>query len=252
MNIICLQMNIIWEDPAANRSTISRMLENADLHPGDMVILPELCLTGFTMNTDLAEPVGGESEHFFSNIASALGVFVVVGLAVRTGAGVANQAVVFGSNGQVLSRYNKIHPFTLLSENEYYSCGSDPVLVDIDGIMVSTLICYDLRFPETFRTAVANGAELFIVIANWPRQRMEHWHALIAARAIENQAYVIGVNRVGAGGGVDYIGGSIIIDPNGRQVDLAGKTELVLNTAVDLSIISKSRAEFPAVRDMKS
>ena len=128
-----------------------------------------------------------------------------------------NEAVAFGPDGSETARYCKLHPFSYAGETDHYAPGAEVVTFDWEGITVAPLICYDLRFPEAFRAAVRKGAELYAVIANWPEPREQHWAALLDARAIENQAYVLGVNRVGSDPNTAYAGRSRIIDPRGRS-----------------------------------
>jgi len=249
VNILCLQLDTKWEDPGANREKIGRMVSAAPRAPGDLVVLPELCLTGFTMNSGFAESAGGESERFFSDIAAGSKVFILAGLAVKTEHGIANQAVIFDPDGIVQSRYDKIHQFTPSGEHEHYCRGEQVVVAGIGGMQAAPMICYDLRFPETFRQAVSKGAGLFVVIANWPAARSGHWRALLAARAIENQAFVAGVNRVGSDPENEYAGDSVVFDPKGELVESAGNSECVMGIAIDPALTEQWRSEFPAVKD---
>ncbi|MFN8423575.1 MAG: nitrilase-related carbon-nitrogen hydrolase [Anaerolineae bacterium] len=174
-----------------------------------------------------------------------------------------NAASLIDPRGDEALRYHKIHPFTFGGEDAHYDGGDALPTADVDGVRVTPLICYDLRFPEPFRAA-ADRTDLFVVIASWPATRAAHWSALLAARAIENQAYVLGVNRVGEGGGLAYGGGSVLHDPWGGVVASAGGGDgtaigdaarggngrLVVG-AVDAAVVADARARFSALADRR-
>ncbi|MGE5611551.1 MAG: nitrilase-related carbon-nitrogen hydrolase [Bacillota bacterium] len=162
-----------------------------------------------------------------------------------------NEAVVFSPEGEEVACYQKIHPFTFGGEANHYAAGSEIVTFRWGAFTVCPFVCYDLRFPEVFRLAVRRGADLFAVIANWPASREHHWLTLLQARAIENQAYVVGVNRCGRGNVLAYSGRSVIIDPRGRIVADAGNGEGVVHAAVDAESLRNYREAFPALRDMR-
>jgi predicted amidohydrolase len=150
----------------------------------------------------------------------------------------------------VVARYNKIHPFTLGGESQHYAAGEDLVLTEWAGCKVAPMICYDLRFPELFRSAVRRGAQLFTVIANWPVKREQHWVTLLQARAIENQAYVIGVNRCGTDPKHVYSGRSMIVDPHGNILAEIGNREGMIEAAIDVAALEAWRKDFPALQDI--
>jgi predicted amidohydrolase len=147
-----------------------------------------------------------------------------------------------------VSRYAKIHPFSYSGEHEHYAAGDRYLTVDVDGLRVSVFVCYDLRFADEF-WALAEATDLYVVPANWPEARREHWRSLLRARAIENQAYVLGVNRVGAAKDLPYLGDSAVIDPMGRTLAEASVGETVLLADVDAHIVNQTRAEFPFLPD---
>jgi predicted amidohydrolase len=161
-----------------------------------------------------------------------------------------NEAVAFSPEGELLARYSKIHPFTFGGESEHYARGETICSFRWHDLEVTPFICYDLRFPEIFRAAVKRGAHLFAVIANWPAKRENHWMTLLRARAIENQAYVAGVNRCGADPKLLYSGRSLIIDPRGETLADAGSEEAMISAEVDLEKLLAWRTEFPVLQDM--
>jgi predicted amidohydrolase len=158
--------------------------------------------------------------------------------------------VLVGPGGNVV-RYAKVHPFTYSGEHEQYDAGDRLVTVDIEGVRTSLFVCYDLRFADEF-WSLANDTDLYVVVASWPQKRSLHWRSLLLARAIENQAYVVGCNRVGDGDGIHYAGGSCIIHPFGEILASDGDHEAVLFAEVDPSEVAKTRARFPFIRDRRS
>jgi omega-amidase len=254
MRVACCQLDIAWEDKPANYRKVRQLVTEAKLPAGSLLGLPELFATGFSMNLAATrEDTPSSTESFLATLASEQGLFIVGGLAGAGSDGrVRNQAVVFSPQGQLLARYSKIHPFTLGGEARHYAAGTDLVAFDWQGCKVAPFICYDLRFPELFRAAVQRGAQLFLVIANWPSRRLDHWLTLLQARAIENQAWVAGVNRCGADPQHSYPGRSVVVDPHGLvRMDL-GRLEGLDSAGVDLAALGAWRNEFPALRDMRS
>src|SRR5207249_7162780 len=159
-----------------------------------------------------------------------------------------NEAVLFDAEGREVARYAKIHPFKFAGETA--KPGTDPVVVDCGEFKLAPAVCYDLRFPELFRAGVKCGANLFAVIANWPTSRLDHWLTLLKARAIENQSYVIGVNRAGRDPNADYPGRSQIISPRGEVLADAREGEGLVKTELDLPGLQAYRQNFPVLRDL--
>jgi predicted amidohydrolase len=218
-----------------------------------LVLLPELFSTGFSMNVPaIREGDAKQSEKFLATMAKEFGVYLlggVVGTGTR-GRGL-NQCVIFSPEGKEVARYTKIHPFTLGGETENYEAGTEPVLFKWAGFTVSPFICYDLRFPEHFRAATKRGAQLITVIANWPVARIQHWVTLLQARAIENQACVIGVNRCGSDPTLTYNGRSLIVSPKGDILADAGNGESVVSADLNLDELIAYRMDLPFLADMR-
>jgi len=251
MNIVCMQLDVTWEDPPANRARLESLLDSASPSKGDLVVLPEMFATGFTMNLDLAEPAKGETPEFIAKLAGQREIHILAGIASSRDEGVFNDAVMYDSRGQFVSRYSKMYLFSPAGEGDHYAAGEEVVIIDIEGTKVSPVICYDLRFPELFRIASHHGAEVMAVMANWPAVRAEHWDAMLRSRAIENQAYVIGVNRVGSDPNHDYAGGSVVYDPMGQAVVRAGGDECFISAELDIDALRAWRKQFPALKDMR-
>ena len=255
MSVVAVQLDIAWEDKAANFKTVRRLLAEAAPEKNSLVVLPEMFATGFSMNTaTVAESYGGETEQFLAQTAKEFGVCLMAGAAMRGRDGRArNKALVFSAGGELLAFYAKMRPFTPGGESEHYVAGERPVAFCWSDCTVSPFVCYDLRFPEIFReAAAAHRPELFAVIANFPEKRIAHWVRLLQARAIENQAYVVGVNRVGNDPFYHYAGRSLIIDPDGEILADAGEREGCISAQLDLGKLRKYREGLPFLADMKS
>jgi predicted amidohydrolase len=253
VTIVGLQFDIAWENKSANFATVRRLLAQAAPQKGSLVVLPEMFGTGFSMNVaQVAEAYGGETEQFLAATAREYGIHLLAGAAMRGRDGRArNKALVFSPAGELIAFYAKMRPFTPGGEKEHYTAGEHPITFGWNEATVSPFVCYDLRFPELFReAAAAHRPELFVVIASWPEKRIHHWVALLQARAIENQAYVIGVNRIGKDPFYTYSGRSLIVDPQGTILADAESAEAVVSAQLDLPNLRKYREGLPFLADM--
>jgi predicted amidohydrolase len=252
MRIAAIQSDIAWEQPAANFERLRPWLAAAAAAGARLVVLPEMFACGFSMATDrIREPEGGPTASFLMSQARAHGLWICGSLPEVPPGAVKpyNTLVLAGPEGQV-HRYRKIHPFSFAREHEHYAAGSDPVTVDIEGLRCSLFICYDLRFADEF-WARAEATDAYLVIANWPERRRHHWTALLQARAIENQAYVVGVNRVGRGNDLDYTGDSRIHDPWGETLAAAAGSETMLLADLRPEVVRDAREKFPVLKDRR-
>ncbi len=254
MQIVGCQLDIAWENKAENHKRVGAALSGIEIEPGALVVLPEMFATGFSMHVDaIAEPADGETHQFLSALARRLGCFVQGGVVTRAADGRGrNEAVTFGPEGEMISRYCKLHPFSYAGETKHYQAGEGVAVFEWHEFHVAPLICYDLRFPEAFRQAVRCGAELMTVIANWPQAREAHWLALLRARAIENQSYVVGTNRTGTDPHGRYSGHSLIVGPRGETLAEAGDREAVITADVAIEPLMEYRQQFPALTDMRA
>lgn len=248
-----VQFDIAWEDPPRNFDRVRSLVAAARVNPGDMVVLPEMFDTGFSFNIAVTADRDGRSEAFCRELALQYGVFVIGGLtAVGPDGRGMNRAIAVSPDGQVRARYHKSRLFPLgrPSEAECFSPGQGVSAFEwnagADVIRVCPLICYDLRFPEVFAEGLQAGAGMFVVIANWLEHRHVHWKPLLVARAIENQAYVFGVNRCGRDPHVAYLGGSVAVDPMGVILAEAGTEETIVSAAVDIEALKTWRTKLPA------
>lgn len=250
MTVVGLQTDIAWEDRQSNFSRINELIGATEVATASLLVLPELSTAGFSMNTSaVAEARGGESEQFFSDLAKRHQSHVIAGIASQNEnpAFGANESVCFGPDGSEVARYRKRNPFPLANEADHYPAGNKAVVFEMNGWKVAPLICYDLRFPEPFREATSLGAELFVVIANWPVARVDHWITLLRARAIENLAYVVGVNRAGSDPHLSYPGSSLIVGPKGEVLAQAGAEPCAIRADLDHEALLQWRRDFPAL-----
>jgi predicted amidohydrolase len=248
-----VQHDIVWEDRDANFARLAPQIAAAASAGARLIALTEMFSTGFSMDADrVAEPTGGPSATFLGEQAAAHGIWVCGSVPERDPgvAKPANRFLLAGPDGTV-HRYDKIHPFSYAGEQEHYAAGSALVTVPVDDVAVSLFVCYDLRFADEF-WAVADRTDLYVVVANWPESRRLHWQTLLRARAIENQAYVLGVNRVGAGGKLTYAGDSCVIDPMGEVLASAAGTETLVLADVDPEVVRATRKRFPFLADRRS
>jgi len=250
MRLALLQMDLAWEDVAENHRRARRMLDKARTEGASLAVLPEMFSTGFSMKTErVAQPAGGPSETFLRESAAELGLWIIASVPEVSEEKPHNMALVVSPGGTIV-RYAKIHPFSYGGEHRHYSAGDRVVTVAIEGVRVTPFVCYDLRFPEPFRAA-ALETDLYVVVANWPELRREHWKVLLRARAIENQAYVAGVNRVGDGDGLHYTGDSAAVSPLGETLAEGDDRERALIAEVEPEKVAKLRARFPALEDRR-
>jgi omega-amidase len=250
---MALQFDIAWENKDANYEKVRSLLQHAKPAKDSLVALPEMFATGFSMNTEhIAEAYGAETEQFLAATAKQHGIYLIAGAAMKGGDGQArNKALVFSPSGELIAFYAKMRPFTPGGERTHYAAGQKPVVFAWQNCAVSPFICYDLRFPEVFRAAAfARQPHLFVVIANFPEKRVQHWLTLLQARAIENQAYVLGVNRVGTDPHYTYSGRSMLVNPQGGIMADAGTSEGWLSGELDLENLHKYRTGLPFLSDL--
>jgi predicted amidohydrolase len=261
MRFAVVQHDIVWEDRAANFARLAPQVARAAGAGAEFVLLSETFSTGFSMTPGIGEPEGGPSARFLQEQAAQHGVWVAGScpeVAPDTG-GVGggdaalpyNSFVLAGPDGTV-HRYRKLHPFTHGGEHERFRAGEKPVTVEVGGLRVTPFICYDLRFADVFWSA-ALDTDVYLVTANWPAARRLHWQTLLQARAIENQAYVVGCNRVGtAGDGTEHTGDSRIVSPMGELLATAAGVETVLVADVDPAEVAATRQRLQFLADRRA
>ncbi len=245
MNIAICQFDIEWENKEKNKIKIQSLLENSLMHTEDWIILPEMTLTGFSMNSSMTA-LDESDFQFFKYLAKRYNIFITFGGTKD----LQNKLFTINKEGNNYSEYSKIHLFSYVKEYEYYKPGNSVSNFTIENAKITPYICYDLRFSYLFWNTAAY-TDIYVIIANWPRNRREHWLALLQARAIENQSYVIGVNRIGKDLGLEYSGDSTIINPAGEILIDAKGREGVFSCNADIKSVSKYREVFPILKDRK-
>ena len=255
MKTALLQLNSIWESPQQNYDRAAELISIAAAQGSDIAVLPEMFPTGTSSNTELtAESANGPTEAFLAEAARKHSLNILAGFALRgnaRGDKARNIAAVYNRNGERVALYTKLHPFSPALEHQQYEAGAAPVVFMLEGTACGIFICYDLRFPEAFR-CIAKSVQAIFIIANWPRSRVEHWEVLLRARAIENQCYIIGVNRTGYdGNGLYYSGCSQIIDPWGNILCHGSDREPVVIGEFDPQEANRFRAKYKFLQDMK-
>ena len=258
MRVHLVQLDIRWEDKAANHARIRELLDPVALKRGDLVLLPEMFDTGFSINVETTNDADGASSGFMRNIATEHGVYTQGSVTViKDEKGRAfNRSLTFSPAGELISSYDKLHPFSYGRESERFDGGNHTSSFnwesDAGDLLVFPTICFDLRFPELYRAGASRGAEAFTVIANWPSPRAEHWRTLLRARAIENLAYVFAVNRAGPDPHLDYPGRSAVISPKGEVLAEMDGAEGVQSVPIDPAEPKCWRSEFPVLADRRS
>jgi predicted amidohydrolase len=253
LRVAAVQHDICWEDRDATLARLTPSVADAVGQGASLVVLPETFAVGFSMDTDrTAEPVDGPTSSWLSDQAGAHGAWVAGSVPeLRPGHDRPHNVLVLAGPAGERVRYAKRHPFTYGKEDEHFARGDELVTADVGGVRVSLAVCYDLRFADQLWSQ-APDTDAYLVVSNWPAKRQAHWRALLVARAIENQAYVVGVNRVGTGGdGVEHAGGSCIVDPLGQLVADATEpgAEVTLLADVDPDVVASTRARFPFLQD---
>ncbi len=250
MLVAGLQLDIAWEDPAAPPPAVLALAARAAPAGARLLVLPEMFVTGFSMDAALTAAHGPASLELLVELARTHRCWVVGGFVEAAAPRPYNVCAVLAPDGREVARYRKIHPFSLAGEHHAYGAGDRLVTVDVDGLAVTPLICYDLRFPELFRSAAAR-TELFVVVANWPTVRGHAWRTLCAARAMDSQAYLLAVNRVGAGQGHDHRGDSTLVDPLGEPLASAAVAPAVILGEVDPLRVASVRRHFSFLTDRR-
>ena len=245
LTVSLIQPNITWENREANLEHIEHLLDQ--INKTDLIILPEMFSTGFSMNASkLAEPVFGPSMQWMQNKATEFDAVICGSLIINDKGQYFNRLIWMQPDGTHLE-YNKRHLFSMAKEDEVYSKGENRVRILLKGWHICPQVCYDLRFPVWNRNDL--GYDLLINVANWPDKRIYAWSTLLKARAIENQAYVIGVNRVGDDENEHYSGQSAIINPMGEPIVQLGSEEKVATTQISREELEKVRKHLPFLKD---
>jgi predicted amidohydrolase len=250
MRVAGLQLDIAWEDPAENFRRAQPLAREAARAGARLLALPEMFATGFSMRAEEMAAHAPATRAFLADTAERLGLWVIGGFAEPGENRPVNACSVFAPDGSEVLNYRKIHPFSAAGEPEHFEAGEQLHTIEIEGLRVTPLVCYDLRFPELFRAA-ASATDLFVVIANWPSRRAHAWRTLLAARAIDDQAWVLGVNRVGDAEGFPHEGDTSLLDPWGEVAATLAETQGVVIGEVDAAIVAEARRKFRFLEDRR-
>ena len=247
LRLALLQTELVWHDPAANRAHFEQLL--ARVGETDLVILPEMFTTGFSMESAaLAEPADGSTAVWLREQARRIGAVVTGSLIVQDEDGRHRNRLLWATPEGELLHYDKRHLFRMAGEHEHYAPGEQRLVLTLKGWRIRPLICYDLRFPVWSRAQ--DDTDLLLYVANWPAPRRGHWNRLLPARAIENLCYVAAVNRIGSdGNGHPYAGDSQVLDFQGEPLVEAGAVAGIFHTTLSATALTAYRERFPAQRD---
>jgi predicted amidohydrolase len=254
LRVAAVQHEPAWHDRDATLAALTPTVAVAASTGARLVVLPELFATGFSMATDvIGEPEDGPTVTWLRDRAAAHDVWLAGSVPERRPGDdrPGNVCCLVAPDGTV-HRYAKRHPFGMAGETDHYRAGDEHVTVDVDGVRITPTVCYDLRFPEQYRATV-DDTDAYLVVASWPAARRQHWSALLVARAIEGQAYVVGVNRVGTdGNGTGHAGGSVVVDPLGHELVRAGDAATVLSADLDTDLVARTRRDLPFLPDRRA
>lgn len=238
-----------WHDPKTSLTAATRLIRRVAEVGADVVVLPELATTGATTEGDRAVPLDSPDVAAIRAMAKSNQMWVIAGIALREarGACAVNAAIAVNPSGEIVGIHRKRRLFGFAGEDREFTPGDESTIIDLNGVKLGLFICYELRFPELFRP-IASDVDAMVVVANWPANRHEHWDALLRARAIENQCFMIGVNRTGHADDLSYIGGSTVFDPWGDRLSPTPVHAIRIAT-IDSGRVRKLREEYPFLRD---
>ena len=252
LSVSLAQMNIVLGEVKRNTSQMEKWAIEAARRGSHLVVFPELWSTGYALDRgkELASVLNSGLFAHVSTIATQSKISIVGSMLEKRGHdNIANSAAFFAPNGRMLGVYRKIHLFRLMQEEKYLQGGSSPLMLDLPWGKTALAICYDLRFPELFRRYALEGARMVIIPAEWPLERIEHWRALMIARAIENQCYMVAVNAAGQTGDTIFGGHSMIVDPWGKVVVEAGESPALLTVDIEMDLVDDVRRRIPVFED---
>lgn len=253
MKLALASLDQVWEDKSQNLRVCKKLILIAKNKGAELIVFPEMTLTGFSMNTSAIAESSASSKSIkdFKKLAVDNNIAIIIGVVFQKGSKGSNNAVFIDNCGKVLANYQKLHPFSFSEENKYYLPGNDIFVADFNSFKIGLTICYDLRFPELY-SALSKNCELLVNIANWPKSRLEHWHILLKARAIENQVFVAGINRIGKDPkGNTYQKSSVLVAPSGEISNAIFESADLDVYDVQLSLVEKFQSMFPTKQDRR-
>jgi len=252
MTIVTISLNQIWENKKENLLLCEEYIKKASNENVDLIVFPEMTLTGFSININETSEVEKNSKTIakFKDLAKQYKIAILFGIVIKDNDKALNKSIFINEDGNILGKYSKIHPFSFSGENQYFNAGEELMIVNYKNHNIGLTICYDLRFPELY-SAYAKECDIVINIANWPKKRIDHWNTLLKARAIENQLFVVGVNRIGIdGNGLEYEESSAIFNANGENVEFAKKGNMKIYD-LEKNFTKEFREVFNTINDRK-
>lgn len=254
ITISIAQMDISFGKPAENFSKIESFVAQAASEHADIVVFPEMWNTGYDLSRfdDIADANGSQTLHVCQALAKKYHIMIHAGsVATKRDQQFFNTTYVFNENGELLTTYDKVHLFGLMREDDFLTPGNAQDHFEVKGVPATSVICYDIRFPEWLRTLSLSDSRIIFVPAEWPTPRIAQWRTLLAARAIENQSFVVAVNRVGADPDNRFGGHSAVIDPLGNEVLTLGNDEELKTVTIDTNATDKVRGFMPVFADRR-
>lgn len=254
MKVSLIQFDVKDGQPQLNKNKVLELMQQALSDQPDVIILPELWNTGYALEQleEIADENGEDSISWLSQFACEHQIALVAGsVATKRQGKFYNTAYTFAADGKLINTYDKVHLFGLMAEDEFLTAGLKESHFHIGSVSASQVICYDIRFPEWIRKLMSQGAELLFVSAQWPASRIEQWKILLQARAVENQAFVIAVNRVGHGLKDYFNGHSLVVGPLGNILLETDDSEGVFSTEIDVGQVKAARGQIPVFTDRR-
>lgn len=253
LTVSLAQMRLALGDVKRNVSMMEKLVAEAARRGSHLIILPELWSTGYALDQakELADTLSTGVFDQVSKIATQHKIAIVGSMLEKRGLEVANSAPFIAPNGRLLGVYRKMHLFRLMNEDHYLQPGSSALSLDLPWGKTALAICYDLRFPELFRRYAIEGAEMIVIPAEWPIERIEHWRTLLQARAIENQLYIVAVNAAGQIGDTTFGGHSMIVDPWGKIIVEAGEEPGLFTAELEMERVAEVRGRIPVFEDRR-
>lgn len=254
MKIACVQMDVAFGEPEKNFAVADKYIEEAAKAGADVIVLPEMWNTGYALNdlSSLADANGEKTKQLLMESAKQYGVNIVGGsVATKKEDGFYNTMYVANRKGEIIAEYDKAHLFKLMDEHLFMNSGQKANLFEIDGNTYGGVICYDLRFPEWIRTHTLKGAKVMFIPAEWPKPRIDHWQILLQARAIENQCFIVAVNRVGSDANNEFNGHSMVVAPWGELLISGQSAEGIYYADLDLEEVDRVRKTIPVYQDRR-
>lgn len=255
MKIACIQMDIQFGAPEENYVAVENYIKEATKQKPDVIVFPEMWNTGYALSelNEIADPDGNRTKELLSKLAKSYQVNIVGGsVSTKRNNQYFNTMYVADRNGMIVAQYDKAHLFKLMDEHLFMEAGDKVNTFELDGTVCGGVICYDLRFPEWIRTHVLNDAKIMFIPAEWPSKRIDHWQLLLQARAIENQCYVVAVNRVGSDPNNEFNGHSMVIAPWGELLVSGSEGEGIFYADLDLHEVDNVRKTIPIFQDRRT